>query len=123
MSKEYKAYRFFVMIYVLVIANFAILITEGFGYYIWFCSSIVLLSLLLIYEKDKVLNLMKHFAGYKLSRECIFLIVFVITYPRHYQLYRHLDYGYVALLQLVNVLLFILVFCVKKKSLEPPKKL
>lgn len=123
MSKEYKAYRFFVMIYVLVIANFAILLAEGVFYYIWFFSSIVLLSVLLIYERDRFLNLKKHSAGYKLSRESIFLIVFVITYPRHFQLYRNLDYRYVGLLQLINVLLFIIVFCVKKKSLEPEKKL
>ena len=43
MSKEYKAYRFFVMMYVLVIANFAVLLSERTSYYIWFGSSILLL--------------------------------------------------------------------------------
>ncbi len=119
MSKEYKAYRFLIMIYVLIVANFAILIAEGVNYYIWFCSSVALLIVLLISEKGKVLNLIKHPADYKLSRECIFLIAFIIAYPRHYQSYRHLDYGYVIALQLVNVLLFIVIFCVKKKSVEP----
>ncbi len=119
MSKEYKAYRFFVMMYVLVIANFAVLLSERTSYYIWFGSSILLLFGLLIYEKGKLLDLMRHSTTYKLSQHSIFLIAFIITYPRHYQQYRHLDYGYVVLLQIVNVLLFAIVFCVKKKSLKP----
>ncbi len=118
MSKEYKAYRFLIMIYVLIVANFAILIAEGVNYYIWFCSSIALLIVLLISEREKVLNLIKHPTNYRLSRECIFLIAFVIAYPRHYQSYRHLDYGYVIALQLVNVILFIAIFCVKKNPLN-----
>jgi hypothetical protein len=36
MSKEYKAYRFFAMIYVVIISNFALIIAEGIYYYVWF---------------------------------------------------------------------------------------
>ena len=121
MSKEYKAYRFFVMVYVLLIANFAVGISDGISYYLWFCSSITFLSVLLIKEKDKLLDLIKHPAVYTFSGESIYLLAFLISYPRHYQLSRHLDYGYVVLLQLINVLLFIAIFCVKRRSVEPEK--
>lgn len=116
MTKEYKIYRFLVMIYVVFIANFAVLYAEGVNYYIWFCSSIGILTILLIYERDKLLNLIKHPTEYKFSRESIYLLIFIYSYPEHYQLFRHIDYAYVVLLQLINVLLFIIIFCVKKRT-------
>jgi len=70
---------------------------------------------LLIKEKDKLLDLIKHPTFYTFSGESIYLLAFLISYP------RHLDYGYVVLLQLINVLLFIAIFCVKRKSVEPEK--
>jgi hypothetical protein len=122
MSKEYKSYRFFIMIYVLVIGNFALLISEGANYYIWFLTSITLLGTLLIWESKKIYGLIKHPSQYKLSRESIFLLVFIIAYPRHYQEYRHLDYTYILILQVINVLLFIMIYCIKYKSAEMGKK-
>lgn len=116
MSKEFKAYRFFVMIYVVIIANFAVLISEGATYYIWFLSSIVFLFIAIIKEKAKIYGLIKHPGNYRLSRECIYLIVFIITYPRHYMSYKYLNYSYVAVLQLINILLFVGIYCVKEKA-------
>ena len=115
MTKEYKTYRYLVMLIEVIIAV-ALLIAEGVNYYIWFCSSIGILTVLLIYERDKLLNLIKHPEEYKFSRESIYLLVFIYSYPKHYQPYRHVDYTYVLLLQLINVLLFIIIFCVKKKA-------
>lgn len=118
MSKEYQFYKKAILVYIIIIANGGVLLSEGFYYYIWFLSSIITLSILLIYEREKLLDLIKHPTEYKFSRESIYLLVFVFTYPRHYQFYRNLDYGFVAPLQLINVLLFIIVFCVKKRTSE-----
>ena len=48
MSKEHEAYRFFILIYTVIIANFAVGITEGATYYAWFLTSVIILLLLLI---------------------------------------------------------------------------
>jgi hypothetical protein len=118
MSKEYQGYRFFILIYVLVIANFAVLITESTAYYLWFSSSLVLLSGFLIIGRSKCKAVLTYPFKYKFSRAAVFLIAFIITYPRHYQLFRHLDYTYVAIFQSINVLFFTAVFCIKRKSLQ-----
>ena len=116
MSKEYKLYRVLTMIYVLTIGNILLFIFEGLSYYLCFLSSIILLFTLLINERMKVYNLIKWPKHFKISREWIYLLVFFICYYRHYQPYRHLNYAFVAILQLMNVLLFVLLFCVKEKD-------
>jgi len=121
MSKEYKMYRFFILIYVILIANFAVTISEGTSFYIWFCSSIFLLLILTIYEFEKIKDLFSNSSDYKIAREAIYLIFFIIAYPRHYQLSRGSNQEYVILLQLINILLFILVFCFEKKKLSMNK--
>lgn len=120
MSKEYKAYRFFMMIYVLIIANFAILISTGKSYCLWFFSSISGLSILLFIERKKVYSFVRHLGNYKLSRDGIFLLVFLITYPYHYQWSRGVDYSYIFILQLINVLLFFLTYCLVDKNAKIP---
>ncbi|MGX5689534.1 hypothetical protein [Arcticibacter tournemirensis] len=121
MSKEFEAYRFFVMIYVVVIANFAVLISEESVYYIWFLSSIVLLFMAILKEKTKIFDLIKYPNNFKFTRECVYLIVFVVTYPRHYESYKDLNYIFVGALQFTNVLLFFIVYCVNRKESKDNK--
>lgn len=116
MSKEYKLYRVLAMIYVLIINNIMLFIFEGFNYYLWFLSSILMQAVLLLNERIKMYRLLKWPGNFTISREWIFLIVFLISYPKHYQSYRHLNYFLVAMLQIVNVMFFTLLFCIKDKD-------
>jgi len=116
MSKEYRFYRSLAMLYLVFIANFALLISEGINYYIWFCSSLVILIIFSILEKEKLLKMIKFPKELTLSRQWIYLIPFIIAFPRHYQSYRHVDYIYVGIFQLIYIVLFFIVFCVKRKN-------
>lgn len=116
MSKEYIAYRYLLMIYVVLVANVAVLIATGFSYYLWFFSSILVLIIFSIIERGKIINLLGSIRDYQISKNCIYLIPFLITYPRHYQLSREVDYIFVALFQLLNVVLFFLVYGIEKKT-------
>ena len=116
MSKEQKLYRILIMIYVLIIANILLFVLEGVGYYLWFLSSILLLGLLLISERNKIFALIKSPKRFKISSGLIYLLVFFLSYPRHYQSYRHLNYALVVILQVINVIFFFLLFCIKEKD-------
>ena len=118
MTKEYRTYRLLVIIYVVLIANNSLLFTEGIGYYIWFFTSIIALATVFIKERHKILDFTKNSADYKPSKALMFATPFIITYPRHYEAYRHLNHTHVILLQAINLLLFIAVFGVEKKDAD-----
>ncbi|RXK86452.1 hypothetical protein [Filimonas effusa] len=116
MTKEYKTYRLLVIIYVILIANNALLFTGGAAYYIWFLTSVIALATVLFKERHTVLDFTKNSSDYKPSKALMFATAFIITYPRHYEAARHLNHTHVMLLQATNFLLFIAAFGVEKKD-------
>ena len=118
MNKEYKFFRFFTLILVILGLNFAVLVSKETAYYYWFLLSIILLSILLIKERSKFWELLSKPSLFKISINSNFLLAFLFTYSKHYQVYRHLNYVYVIILQILNVILFTLVFCIEKREKE-----
>ena len=116
-SKEYNFFRLTVFVLVVLIFNSAILISDGIMYIIWFVISILSLVSVFIIEGKDIISLLKQPSEIKISRKAIFLLAFLLTYRDHYHYQALKDIGYfiIALLQLLNFTLFVLVFCIERK--------
>lgn len=116
MSKEYKFLRFFSIIFLVLIVNSALLLAQETTYFIWSGLSIIILVSFLFKDRKKLLNLLSNPSTIKVSKYIIFLTVFLITYPSHYQIYTHVEYLYLVIFQLLNISLFVIVFCLETKD-------
>ena len=117
MSSEYKIFRSTIFILVLVVLNFVILISNGIWYCVWFIVSILCLALIFINERKDVIKMLSKPYNIRFSRNAIFLIAFLIAYKNHYQMSREVDYILIAVFQLLNVVLFTLIYGIKKKAI------
>lgn len=118
MKNEYKAYRFFIMLFVVLVANTALIVSEGRAYYLWFFSSILLLLVLTIIEIEKGVEIIKNRTNFRINRNWAYLLILLISYPFHYRGARYLNFNYVILFQVVNTLMFFFVYCLEKKNFE-----
>lgn len=118
-SKEYNFFRLTVFILTVLVFNFAILISDGIMYFIWFGISILSLVSVFLFEKETVIDLLTKPSKIRISRRIIFLLAFIIAYKNHYhyQLIEEVGYFIIALLQITNVILFIVVFCLEKRKI------
>ena len=117
-SKEYIFFRLVVLILIVLVFNTAILISDGIMYFLWFSLSILSLVIALILERKSIIILLKNPNQIKVSRKAIFLLAFLFTYREHYHYQALKDFGYfiIVLLQLINIILFTLVFCIERKK-------
>lgn len=113
MTKEFFGYKFLTFIYMVLIANTGMLMADGKDYYIWAITSIALLVFLMFIERSKLLGFFKNFKTLAITRYWVFLLVFVISFPRHYQQSRGLNITAVGILQVMILLLFFFVFCTR----------
>ncbi len=116
MSRESKFLRFFSMIFLVLIVNSALLLARETSYYIWSSLSIIILLSFLIIDRKKLLNFLSNPSTIKVSKYIILLFVFFLTYPSHYQVYTHVEYLYLIIFQLLNISLFVVVFCIETKD-------
>ena len=119
-SKEYIFLRLVILILIVLVFNSAILISDGVMYILWFSLSILTIMTAFIFERKDIINLLKKPNEIKISRKAIFLLAFLLTYREHYHYQALKDFGYfiIALLQLLNITLFTLVFCIERKQLK-----
>lgn len=119
MNKEYQALRFFSMVFLLLIVNSILLLVKGGTYYIWFCVSIAIMLSFFIKERKKHVGLLKKPSSIRVNKNIRFILVFLFTYPSHYQIYyKHVESTYVAILQIINIALFVIVYCVEEKTVS-----
>ncbi len=123
-SKEYNFFRLVLLVIIVLVFNSAILISDGIMYIIWFSLSILSLSSVFVYERKDIIKLLKKPSEIKISRKTIFLFAFLLTYRDHYHYQALKDFGYfiIAFLQLLNIILFVLVFCFEKKESSEGKQ-
>ena len=119
MSKEYQAYKFFILLYVVIVANGALLLSEGFSFYLWFASSITVLLILASLERSRIVTMFQQLSQYKPNRNSIFLFFLLAAYVEHYKVYLR-NYKLTFALQAVNIVLFIFVYCISEKKHQNP---
>lgn len=112
MNKELITFRFFCHIFLLLIVNTALLVSTGYTFYIWFSISILILSVLLFLDRHKFSKIFAIKKKVSLTRNTIYLLAFLVSYPNHYQYFRDLNYPIVFFFQILNIILFVLVYCI-----------
>lgn len=101
---------FVIKVYVAIICNAFLIISNFSDYRKWFISSLIALLIGLFMKFREALGLIKNYRKIKIHPNLAFLFFMLLAYPKHYKYQDNLGYLEILIFQAANIFLFIIVF-------------